>query len=168
MRAIDFHNDVLPLKDKVFRLALRITMDRVEAEDITQETLVRAWERRGEWSEIENMEAWVLTIARRLALDQIQHSKMQSEKEAQIVNYQLSVVNSPASPDEQLDQRQRVEAVRRLINQLPEVQRTIIELRDIEGLRYDEIANITELSETQVKVYLHRARKKIKENLTRS
>ncbi len=93
---------------------------------------------------------------------------MQSEKEAQIVNYQLSVVNSPASPDEQLDQRQRVEAVRRLIDQLPEVQRTIIELRDIEGLRYDEIANITELSETQVKVYLHRARKKIKENLTRS
>ncbi|MBO4612935.1 MAG: RNA polymerase sigma factor [Bacteroidaceae bacterium] len=165
MKPVDFHNDVLPLKDKLFRVALRITLDRTEAEDITQETLVRVWERRNEWSQIENLEAWCLTIARRLALDHVQHSKMQMEKEADIADYQLSVTDVPVLPDEALDRQQRVEAVLRLIDQLPEVQRTIIQLRDIEGLRYEEIARITELSETQVKVYLHRARKKIRDFL---
>ena len=100
-----------------------------------------------------------------MALDHVQHSKMQMEKEADIADYQLSVTDVPVLPDEALDRQQRVEAVLRLIDQLPEVQRTIIQLRDIEGLRYEEIARITELSETQVKVYLHRARKKIRDFL---
>ncbi len=165
MKPIDFHNDVLPLKDKLFRLALRITLDRDDAEDITQETLVRVWERRDEWFQIESMEAWCLTIARRLALDHVAHGKMQADREAEIADYQLSMSSSPIAPDEALDRQQRVEAVRRLIDQLPEMQRTIIQLRDIEGLRYDEIAQVTQLSETQVKVYLHRARKKIRELL---
>ena len=108
MKPVDFHNDVLPLKDKLFRVALRITLDRTEAEDITQETLVRVWERRNEWSQIENLEAWCLTIARRLALDHVQHSKMQMEKEADIADYQLSVTDVPVLPDEALDRQQRV------------------------------------------------------------
>ena len=165
MKTIDFHNDVLPLKDKLFRLALRITLNGVEAEDITQETLVRVWEKRDEWHQVENMEAWCLTICRRLALDYVRKNELRAEKDQDVANFQLSVAGSEAMPDDALDQRQRVEAVRRLIDQLPEIQRTIIELRDIEGLRYDEIAHVTELTETQVKVYLHRARKKIRELL---
>lgn len=165
MGKVDFHNDVLPLKDKVFRLVLRMTMDRTEAEDITQDTLVRAWERREEWQKIENMEAWLLTIARRLALDKLKVRSSKLKAESSMVNAQWSMVNGEIAIDEQLDLQQRVEAVRRMMDELPEVQRTIMELRDIEGLRYDEIATITDLSETQVKVYLHRARKKIRENL---
>lgn len=163
MRRVDFHNDVLPLKDKVFRLALRITLDRTEAEDITQETLVRAWERRDEWSTIENMEAWLLTIGRHMALDFLKGKERREKREE--VGEKEYLPSSAPLPDETLDRQQRMEAVRRLIDQLPEAQRTIIELRDIEGMRYDEIANITGLSETQVKVYLHRARKKIRESL---
>lgn len=163
MRKVDFHNDVLPLKDKVFRLALRITMDRAEAEDITQETLVRVWERRDEWSAIENMEAWVLTIGRNMALDFLKGKERREKREE--VGVKEYLPSQAPLPDETLDRQQRIEAIRRLMDQLPEVQRTIIELRDIEGKRYDEIATITELTETQVKVYLHRARKKIRENL---
>ena len=157
-----FRTEVLPLKDKFFRLALRITLDRTEAEDITQETLIRMWEQRKQWDDIQNLEAWGLTISRRLALDHTRKSQFQAEQE-DIVNYQLSIVNLDSNPDDQLDQKQRVEAVQRLIDQLPEVQRTIIQLRDIEGMRYDEIAQATNLSESQVKVYLHRARKKIRD-----
>ena len=153
------------MKDRLFRLALSITLDRTEAEDITQETLVRVWERRKEWPQIENIQAWCMTIARRLALDAVEKAKIHAEREAEVADYQRSAISSPAPADEALDRRQRVEAVRRLISQLPEVQRTIIELRDIEGLRYDEIAQLTGISETQVKVYLHRARKKIREQL---
>ena len=165
MKTLDFHTDILPMKDRLFRLALSITLDRTEAEDITQETLVRVWERRKEWPQIENIQAWCMTIARRLALDAVEKAKIHAESEAEVADYQRSAISSPAPADEALDRRQRVEAVRRLISQLPEVQRTIIELRDIEGLRYDEIAQLTGISETQVKVYLHRARKKIREQL---
>ena len=165
MKTLDFHTDILPMKDRLFRLALSITLDRTEAEDITQETLVRVWERRKEWPQIENIQAWCMTIARRLALDAVEKAKIHAEREAEVADYQRATISSPAPADEALDRRQRVEAVRRLISQLPEVQRTIIELRDIEGLRYDEIAQLTGISETQVKVYLHRARKKIREQL---
>ena len=167
-----FRTEILPLKDKFFRLALRITLDRAEAEDITQETLIRMWEQRDGWNEIQSLEAWGLTICRNFALDHIRKRQLQAEREQEILTTQLSessIFNLQSSiykaPDEQLDQKQRIEAVLQLIDQLPEVQRTVIQLRDIEGMRYDEIAQATGLSETQVKVYLHRARKRIRETL---
>lgn len=165
-----FRTEILPLKDKFFRLALRITLDRAEAEDITQETLIRMWEQRDGWNEIQSLEAWGLTICRNFALDHIRKRQLQIEREQDFLTPSLphSVTSSLLSvppPDEQLDQKQRVEAVLQLIDQLPEVQRTVIQLRDIEGMRYDEIAQATGLSETQVKVYLHRARKRIRETL---
>lgn len=165
-----FRTEILPLKDKFFRLALRITLDRAEAEDITQETLIRMWEQRDGWNEIQSLEAWGLTICRNFALDHIRKRQLQVEREQDFLAPSLphsvtsSLLSSPP-PDEQLDQKQRVEAVLQLIDQLPEVQRTVIQLRDIEGMRYDEIAQATGLSETQVKVYLHRARKRIRETL---
>lgn len=159
---MDFRTDVLPLKDKLFRLALRITLDRQEAEDITQETLIKVWEKRDEWHQIQNMEAYCLTIARHLAID--------ATKSKRSAHLSLSETNETLHaagllPDDDLDLRQRVAAIRNLINELPEVQRTIVQLRDIEGLRYNDIAQVTGLTETQVKVYLHRARKKIKDLL---
>lgn len=167
MKTRDFHNDVLPLKDRIFRLALRITLDRQEAEDITQETLMRAWERRDEWHQIVNMEAWCLTIAQRMALDRMKGQGARSRGQVELSDCENAQLPTPeASPDELLDRRQRVEAVRKLIDQLPETQRLIIALRDIEGMRYDEIAQVTGLTDTQVRVYLHRARTKIKQALT--
>ena len=165
-----FRTEILPLKDKFFRLALRITLDRAEAEDITQETLIRMWEQRDGWNEIQSLEAWGLTICRNFALDHIRKRQLQVEREQDFLTPSLphsvtSSLHSSPPPDEQLDQKQRVEAVLQLIDQLPEVQRTVIQLRDIEGMRYDEIAQATGLSETQVKVYLHRARKRIRETL---
>lgn len=63
MKKVSFRNDVLPLKDILYRLALRITLDSAEAEDIVQDTLIRIWNRREQWDEIENIEAFALTIA---------------------------------------------------------------------------------------------------------
>ena len=165
MKTMDFRTDVLPLKDKIFRLALRITLDRQEAEDITQETLIKVWEKRDEWHQIQNMEAYCFTIARRLAIDATRnkHAKNLSLSETDDTLHAIGLL-----PDDDLDLRQRIATVRNLINDLPEVQRTIIQLRDIEGLRYDEIAQITGVTETQVKVYLHRARKKIKDLLKKT
>lgn len=69
MQKINFRNDILPLKDKLFRLALRITFDRAEAEDIVQETLIRVWNKRDEWKQFDSIEAYCLTVAKNLAID---------------------------------------------------------------------------------------------------
>lgn len=159
-----FHTDVLPLKDKLFRLAMRITFDREEAEDITQETLIKVWQNKDSWDEIDNMEAYCLTICRRLAIDSVRKKGVQAERVQDIADYHLSTTSNH-TPEEILDQKQRVALVHQIIDQLPETQRTVIQLRDIEGLSYDEIAQITALSPSQVKVYLHRARTKIREML---
>ena len=117
-----FRTEILPLKDKFFRLALRITLDRAEAEDITQETLIRMWEQRDGWNEIQSLEAWGLTICRNFALDHIRKRQLQVEREQDFLTPSLhhsvtsSLLSSPP-PDEQLDQKQRVAvpAVRQII-----------------------------------------------------
>ena len=146
MKEIDFRHDLLPLKDKIFRLALRITLRADEAEDITEETLVRAWEKRGELAQVNSLEAYCLTAARNLALDTI------AKKEHQ--NLSLD--------EDAFDRPEKLASVRQIINSLPEKQRTVVQLRDIEGLSYSEIAAVTGWTEEVVKVTLHRARKFIK------
>ena len=158
MKKISFRDDVLPLKDKLFRLAFRITLDTAEAEDIVQETLIRVWQNRAKWHEISSIEAYCQIICRRLALDaagKAGHGNVLLDEHSQ--QHLLTV-----TPEEQFDNQERLSLIKQLMDSLPEVQRTIMELRDIEGLSYQEISNVMDLTEVQVKVYLHRARTKIK------
>ena len=69
MKEVSFRNDVLPLKNVLFRLALRITTNREEAEDVVQETLMRVWDKRAEWDAIDSMEAFALSVCRNLSID---------------------------------------------------------------------------------------------------
>ena len=62
MKKISFRTDVLPLKNELFRLALRITLNREDAEDVVQETMIRVWNRRDQWEQIESIEAFCTTI----------------------------------------------------------------------------------------------------------
>lgn len=78
MQEISFRNDILPLKDKLFRLALRITYDRAEAEDVVQETLIRVWNKREEWTQFGSVEAYCLTVARNLAIDRSERKDAQA------------------------------------------------------------------------------------------
>ena len=81
MKQIDFRNDILPLKDVLYRLALRITLDSAEAEDIVQETMLKLWNRRERWDEIDSIEAFAMTICRNLALD---HQKRADSQHASL------------------------------------------------------------------------------------
>ena len=69
MKKVSFRNDVLPLKNVLYRLALRITMNREEAEDAVQETMIKVWDKRDSWQELDSIEAFSLTICRNVALD---------------------------------------------------------------------------------------------------
>lgn len=159
MQEISFRNDILPLKDKLFRLALRITFDRAEAEDVVQETLIRVWNKREEWTRFGSMEAYCLTVARNLAIDRSER------KDAQTVALtpDMEQPSDASSPYEKLVTKERMTLIHRLMNGLPEKQRLIMQLRDIEGKSYKEIASVLNLTEEQVKVNLFRARQKIKQ-----
>lgn len=158
MQEISFRNDILPLKDKLFRLALRITLDRAEAEDVVQDTLIKVWNRRDEWAQFDSIEAYCLTVARNLAIDRSQ------KMEAQHIGLTPETQEMPdaLTPDRQLEENEQLNLVQRLVNELPEKQRTILQLRDIEGKSYKEIAALLQITEEQVKVNLFRARQRIK------
>ena len=159
MQALDFRRDILPLKDKLFRLALRITFDRAEAEDIVQETMIRVWSKRDEWPAFASVEAYCLTVTRNLAIDR-------SEKmEARTVGLTAEAEQTPdaSGPHERLVDKEQMQLLHRLIAALPEKQRTVLQLRDVEGKSYKEIAEVMDISEEQVKVTLFRARQKVKQ-----
>ena len=149
----------MPLKDKLFRLALRITFDRAEAEDVVKDTMIRVWNKREEWTQFGSIEAYCLTVAKNLAIDRSQ------KKEAQNVELtpEMEEESEISGPYDQLVNNERMSIIHRLINELPEKQRLIMQLRDIEGESYKEIAKILNLTEEQVKVNLFRARQKVKQ-----
>jgi RNA polymerase sigma-70 factor (ECF subfamily) len=162
MKKISFRNDVLPLKNELYRLALRITLNPAEAEDVVQETMIKVWNRREQWEQIESIEAFCLTICRNLSFDKTR--KMAIYDQSLDANEHDKPDRShSANPEEKAIQQDRIELVRRLIDGLPEKQRSVMQLRDFEGKSYKEIAAIMNISEEQVKVNIFRARQTIKQ-----
>ena len=160
MKEISFKNDVLPLKDKLFRLALRITLNREEAEDVVQDTLIKVWNSRERWLELESIEAYSLTIARNLSLDRM---KKLDNNNGYLEEEKVDRQDQSYTPSERMIQKDKLDIVRKMINELPEKQRTCLQLRDIEGKQYKEIADILNITEDQVKVNIFRARQTIKQ-----
>ncbi len=161
MKEISFRNDVLPLKNKLFRLALRITLNREEAEDVVQDTLIKVWNDRDRWQELDSIEAYSLTIARNLSLDRIK--KMDNQNDSLEEQKVERLDESSSTPSERMIQKDKLDIVRNIINELPEKQRSCLQLRDIEGKSYKEIASILEITEDQVKVNIFRARQTVKQ-----
>ncbi len=161
MKKISFQNDVLPLKNKLFRLALRITLNREEAEDVVQDTMIKVWNARDRWHELDSIEAYSLTIARNLSLDRIKKMDNQNDSLEEQTTERLDETSS--TPSERMIQKDKLNIVRNIINELPEKQRSCLQLRDIEGKSYKEIADILSITEDQVKVNIFRARQTVKQ-----
>jgi RNA polymerase sigma-70 factor (ECF subfamily) len=166
MNKIDFRTDVLPLKNELYRLALRITLNHAEAEDVVQETMLKVWNRRERWDEIESIEAFCLTICRNLALDK--QKRMDNQSQALDDSYDPPDNSYAANPEEYAMQEDRIRLIRQLIDQLPEKQRSCMQLREFEGKSYKEIAQVMDISEEQVKINIFRARQTIKQRYIKS
>ena len=166
MPTTSFQHDILPLKDKLFRLALRITLNPAEAEDVVQETMVKVWNRRDSWGTIDNIENFCLTICRNLAVDKTRH--MGNQTLSLETEMEPSDNSHHANPEEQVIQQDRIRLVRQLIDQLPEKQRSCMQLRDIEGKSYKDIAAILQITEEQVKINIFRARQTIREQFKKA
>lgn len=151
---------VAPFKDKVFRLAKRLLVSTEEAEDATQEVLVKLWGKNGNLVEYSNVEAFAMTMTKNYCLDQLK-SKRSGNLKIVHTNY----ADSEPALDKKLEDQDSLNWVERSISQLPEQQKIIIQLRDIEQYEFGEIAKMLDMNESAIRMALSRARKTIRENM---
>ena len=161
MTQTEFLNIVLPFKDKVFRLAKRLLVSREEAEDATQEVLLKLWNNKLKIAEYKNVEAFSMTMTKNYCFDKLKSKQAQNLK---IVHSNYEEKNTPLQ--KQVELNDSVSWVAKIIADLPEQQKMIIQLRDIEDYDFDEIAKMLDMNNTAVRVALSRARKTIREKLT--
>ena len=164
---MDFRTDILPHRDRLYRLALGITLHTAEAEDVVQDTMMRAWEQRSQWASIQNVEAWLTQICRNLALDRKKRAQHEVTTDTVVTDPASSLSHPASHPSDALDALESLSLLSQLMNQLPPPQDDIVRLREVEGLSYHDIAAALDLSEDQVRVYLHRARQRLREQYTR-
>ena len=149
-----------PIKDKMFRLAKRLLVSIEEAQDATQEVLVKLWSKKVALNDYNNVEAFAMTMTKNYCLDQLK-SKRASNVKISAAEYLVS----EAPLEKKLDDTDSLNWVEKSINKLPEQQRIIIQLRDIEQYEFDEIAKMLDISEGSIRVTLSRARKIIREEM---
>ena len=154
----EFMQLVLPFKDKVFRLAKRLLISTEEAEDATQEVLVKLWARNSSLDTYNNLEAFAMTMTKHFCLDQLKSKRAENLR---IVHTNFE--NKEPRSDQLLEDNNSLDWVEKIINQLPEQQRLIIQFRDVEGYEFGEIAEIMNMNETAIRVALSRARKTVRE-----
>ena len=158
-----FKNKVLPAKDKLYRFAFRMLRDEDEAKDIVQEVLIKVWNKRESMDSWQNIEAWCMQITKNQVLDKVKTKRYKLTDQIE-EGFDLSD-NSSRTPAGITETNDTMESINKLINALPEKQKQVIQLRDIEGFSYKEIGDIMGVDLGQVKVNLFRARKSVKENL---
>ena len=158
-----FKKQVLPTKDKLYRFAFRMLRDEDEAKDVVQEVMIKVWNKREHINTWQNIEAWCMQITKNQVLDKVK-SKRYKLTDQMDEGFDLSD-ESLGAPDKITETKDTMKSISRIINTLPEKQKQVIQLRDIEGFSYKEIGQIMSVDLSQVKVNLFRARKSVKENL---
>ncbi|MEJ2595230.1 MAG: sigma-70 family RNA polymerase sigma factor [bacterium] len=156
----EFNSRLLPVKNKIYRFSLSLLMNKQEAEDATQEVYLKMWDMRNQLGKYKNMEALMMTITKNHCLDRL---RVKKNKAASLdVNVHDSHSENPQQIAEQADMLNRVLKV---MQSLPEQQKTIVHLRDIEGYAFDELQEITGFDLNYIRVNLSRGRKKIRETI---
>lgn len=158
MDSKQFNDQIVTLSDKFFRLAKSILRNTDLAQDAVQDLIVKLWERRSKLDEVENIQAFSMRSMRNLCLDTIRQQHDEQEIPPEVEYIELN-------PHQQVERDDMISKIKMLIDGLPELQRTIIRMRDVEGMEISEIAYITTLTENAVSVNLSRARQKVREKI---
>jgi RNA polymerase sigma-70 factor (ECF subfamily) len=160
MTVEEFTHQLLPLKDKLFRFSFRLLGNRDDAQDAVQDVYVKMWKMRDRLKEIRSQEALMMTTTRNLCLD-----RLKSKSNKFITLHEEFGRGSEITPQSQIEETDMLQWVKKEINLLPEQQKTLLHLRDMEQLEFEEIAQITGFDMNYIRVNLSRARKKIRERI---
>jgi len=158
MESTQFNTQILNHSDKLFRLAKSILRNADTAQDAVQELIMKLWEKRKQLDVVENMQAFMMRSMRNLCLDTI---RQQHDEDELPVEFEYVEPN----PYQQTEQKDLALRIHMMIDNLPELQRTVIRMRDVEGMELSEIAYITSITENAVSVNLSRARQKIRDQI---
>lgn len=146
-------------QDQAWSLARYLLQDRAEAEDVLQEVFIKLWQHR-ESLPLSKVKPWILRVTRNHCLDRLRKRRPESEIEEHHMSHE-------EGPEQQLQRADTGKLLQASIANLEEPYRSLVILRDLQQHSYQEIATVTELSLPQVKTYLHRARKQLREQLTK-
>jgi RNA polymerase sigma-70 factor (ECF subfamily) len=154
---------------RLYRLALRVVGDPDEAEDVVQETTIRAWDRIDELREPAAVMGWLSHIARNAARDRLRWWKRRRRELFDEAGAALAAVeqSAPPRPDEALAGAQTGAAVARAVAALPDKHRVVLLLREADGMSYEEIAEALGVAIGTVESRLHRARAALARRLQR-
>ena len=163
MNETEYLKIVLPFKDKMFRVAKRLLVSIEEAEDATQDVLLKLWKNRQKFKDYNSPEAFAMTMTKNWCFDRLKSKQAQNLK---IVhnNYE----DHSRSLQKSIEVNDSLQWVKTHMDALPEKQKLILQLRDIEQYEFKEIAKIVNMTETNIRVSLSRARKTIREKLTKT
>lgn len=152
-----------PFKTKLFRFAKRFLVSIEEAEDATQDVLLKLWKMRDRLGQYKSLEAFAMTITKNHCLDRL--------KSKQVQNLKITHNNHK---DHRYELQKNIEVsdsirlIEKFITTLPVQQQLIVQLRDIEQYEFKEISEVLEMNETAIRVALSRARKTLKEKLIKA
>jgi RNA polymerase sigma-70 factor (ECF subfamily) len=160
MTQTEFLNLVMPFKDKLFRLAKRLLVSTEEAEDATQEVLMKLWAKKKGIGKYRNVEAFAMTMTKNFCLD-----RLKSKQSGNLKLVHSNYADEKSSLQKEVEVRDSLEWVGKIMESLPEQQKMVLQLRDVEAYSYDEISEMLDMKPTAVRVALSRARKSVRDQL---
>ncbi len=153
MNSKAFKNRILPLSQRIFPMAARMLTDEEEARDAVQEIMIKLWNKRKELGNHPNIPGFVFLLARNYCLDQLRKRNIAEANKA----YQELIAD--VYEDQGInDFKELSKIVLQIIETLPENQKEVMQLRDLDGFEFEEIAAITKLKIEHIRVLLSRAR----------
>ena len=155
-----FKQRILPVQHRLFRLATLFLRNREDAEDAMQDVLMRLWSNRQQLDTYQSVEALAVQMTKNLCLD-----RLKAHSRSRLVDHDDlgSVVASQLSPYRQTELTDSAIRIRQLIDELPDVQKLVLHLRDVEEYSFEEIEQVTGLSVNAIRVALSRARKQVRD-----
>lgn len=159
MDAESFKSIVLPCVDRMYRAALCLTGNEADAADAVQEACLKLWERREKLDGVANMTAYAVGTVRNVCIDAINGKPKATTDIA--TAYSLA---AETDTEREYEARESLDTIERIISHLPEGQRTVVTMRDIEGMTMDEIEMATGYSGGNIRVLLSRARTTIRKH----
>jgi len=161
MLASEFKTKVLPLHKKLLRFALHLTQDEEEARDVIQDVFLKLWQKKDSLEKVENIEAFAMRMTKNRCFD-----LFRSRRSIPVADEKLKLRKEEhRNLQMEIELTEAALLIRKLINQLPDVQKTVMFLRDVEQYEFEEIAKVTDMNVNAIRVILSRARKKVRDEL---
>jgi RNA polymerase sigma-70 factor (ECF subfamily) len=162
MDAADFKRIILPLNGKLYPFACLMLRDMNEAEDAIQEVFLKLWNIRDSLEKLNNVEAFAMKVTKNWCLD-----RLKAKKPVYIEGYHAwaDKRSEEDDPQRKMENNDMLNWLHTILGKLPEQQRMIIQLREMNGLEFEEIAEVMDMKINAIRVNLSRARNRIKEEM---